>query len=88
MNKVDVEMLTDQGNNAVLRLPGRKYPGVLVQGDSLNALVGTIREALSAVEAGQTSEAADILRSLALQFEDVQERFEGALSRYGIQRPY
>ena len=38
MTEAVVDLLTDQGNNAVLQLPGRRYPGVLLQGDTLLAL--------------------------------------------------
>ena len=34
----DVEIYSDQTNAAVMRHPGRRFPGVLVQGDSLYAL--------------------------------------------------
>jgi len=35
---VEVELFADGGNNAVVRLPGRTFPGVLIQGDSLSSL--------------------------------------------------
>lgn len=33
-----VEMFSDATNRAVIRHPGRKFPGVLVQGDTLYSL--------------------------------------------------
>jgi hypothetical protein len=33
-----VEIFSDKTNAAVMRHPGRAFPGVLIQGDSLNAL--------------------------------------------------
>lgn len=38
MHTADVEIYSDQTNAAVLRHPGRRFPGVLIQGDSLYAL--------------------------------------------------
>ena len=38
MRTESVEIFSDQTNAAVLRHPGRVFPGVLVQGDSLYAL--------------------------------------------------
>jgi hypothetical protein len=38
MNKIEVELFSDQGNGAVLRLPMRRFPGLLLQGDSLKNL--------------------------------------------------
>ncbi len=34
MTRIEVDLLTNQGNGAVLRLPERKFPGVVVQGDT------------------------------------------------------
>ncbi|GLQ47510.1 hypothetical protein GCM10007862_25610 [Dyella lipolytica] len=39
METIEVEIFTDQGNGAVLRLPHRKFPGLLLQGDTLGNLV-------------------------------------------------
>lgn len=38
MRKELVEIYSDKTNAAVLRHPGRKFPGVLVQGDTLHGL--------------------------------------------------
>ncbi|WP_373294465.1 DUF6959 family protein [Streptomyces albiflavescens] len=37
MERVEAELFTDGGNDAVVRLPGRNFPGVLIQGDTLSA---------------------------------------------------
>lgn len=38
MRQESVDILSDQTNAAVIRHPGRRFPGVLVQGDTLNNL--------------------------------------------------
>jgi hypothetical protein len=38
MRELLVELYSEPTNNAVMRIPGRKFPGVLVQGDSLRTL--------------------------------------------------
>jgi hypothetical protein len=30
------EVLSDVSNNAVVRMPGRRFPGLVIQGDSLS----------------------------------------------------
>jgi hypothetical protein len=52
MEQVEVEMCTQVGNWAVLRLPGRKFPGVIMQGDSMEVLLSALRDATAAIEAG------------------------------------
>lgn len=36
MKRIEADILTDGGNDAVVRMPGRRFPGVLIQGDSLH----------------------------------------------------
>ncbi|WP_420709074.1 DUF6959 family protein [Streptomyces sp. NRRL B-1140] len=31
MERIEAELFTDGGNDAVVRIPGRRFPGVLVQ---------------------------------------------------------
>jgi hypothetical protein len=38
MHLENVEIYSDATNNAVLRHPGRRFPGVLIQGDTLYAM--------------------------------------------------
>jgi hypothetical protein len=52
MRRSDILQLSDETNAVVLRLPERKYPGVLVQGDTL----WTIYQHASDVYAGLRAE--------------------------------
>ncbi|WP_373294952.1 DUF6959 family protein [Streptomyces fuscichromogenes] len=36
--RIEAEPLTDDGDDAVVRTPGRRFPGVLVRGDSFYVL--------------------------------------------------
>lgn len=47
---VEVDALTEQHTYAVIRLPERKFPGVVVQGDCLSTLVADLRRSLDASE--------------------------------------
>ena len=38
MHIESVEIFSDETNRAVMRHPGRKFPGILIEGDSLSAL--------------------------------------------------
>jgi hypothetical protein len=38
-----VEIYSDASNAAILRHPGRRFPGVLVQGDTLHSIVGSLQ---------------------------------------------
>lgn len=88
MATIEVELLTDQGNNAVVRFPGRKYPGVVIQGDTLSGLIAATTEAIVALDRGERDEAREVLRALAMQLQETQERYETAVRAHGIERPY
>ncbi|WP_442810279.1 MULTISPECIES: DUF6959 family protein [unclassified Streptomyces] len=52
MERVEAELFTDGGNNAVVRLPPRRFPGVLIQGDSLSVIHSEVAEVLEACDQG------------------------------------
>lgn len=38
MKTIEVEMLTEATNFAIIKLPGRRFPGMVIPGDSLSIL--------------------------------------------------
>jgi hypothetical protein len=38
MQRIEIEMLSETSNCPVVKTPGRKFPGIILQGDSLKAL--------------------------------------------------
>jgi hypothetical protein len=61
MYRETVEIYSDRTNAVVLRHPGRKFPGVLVQGDSLYAL---FRQADEICATGKSALAEDTYEAL------------------------
>lgn len=59
MERVEAELFTDGGIDAVVRMPGRQFPGVVVQGDSLYILRGDVAEVAEACERGDLDEASE-----------------------------
>jgi hypothetical protein len=88
MERVEAELFTPGGNNAVVRLPGRHFPGVLVQGDSLHILRTEVAEILEACERGDLTEARDTAGLLLSGLDEILAGYEAALSDHGIRRPY
>lgn len=41
-----IEVFANETNFAVLRIPDRQFPGVLIQGDSLAAIIGELKGAV------------------------------------------
>ena len=88
LDTVSAELLTPIRNNAVIRLPGRRFPAIAIQGDSLSVLVELGKSVCQ--RAGQfgdqiLSDEANALREL---LETIQQQYEQALSAHGIDLPY
>lgn len=87
VRKVSVELFTDGSNNAVVRMPGRKFPGVVVQGDTLAYVVARLREIEGLVPEG-SADLADVVEEVRAQLESMLDRYERALELANIELPY
>lgn len=84
---LEVDALTEQHNYAVIRLPERKVPGVVVEGDSLSTLVADLRGALDYLREGAIddgiADVADVLETL----EGAKRPCEAALAAHSMSLP-
>jgi hypothetical protein len=85
---IEVEALTEQHNYAVIRLPERRFPGVVVQGDSLSILVADLRRALDHLRTGNIDDGVGEVASALASLEDVQQSYEDALAAHSIRLAY
>ncbi|MFG2955864.1 DUF6959 family protein [Streptomyces sp. NPDC048291] len=88
MERIEAELFTDAGDDAVVRMPGRRFPGVLVQGDSLRILRGDVAEVLEACERGDLDEARESAGLLLANLDALLTRYEAALAEHDMPRPY
>ncbi|MGW0554419.1 DUF6959 family protein [Streptomyces sp. NPDC002926] len=88
MERVEAELFTDGGNNAVVRLPGRRFPGVLVQGDFLSILRRDVAAVVEASDRGDDAEARDTAGLLLEDLDELLARFSAALEAHAIPLPY
>ena len=88
MRELIVELYSEPTNNAVVRIPGRKFPGVLVQGDSLRTLYLTAdaiwRRAVEQGDSALTDEALGLRETLS----EVLGRYERVLEENQLPFPY
>lgn len=81
-----VEIYSDATNAAILRHPGRHYPGLLVQGDTLYRLCRSADEACREIGRGNSGfEEANALRN-ALQ--DFLAHYKTVLAEHRIDLPF
>ena len=88
VESIEVEVLSGQGNYAVIRLPERKYPGVVMQGDSLSTLVADLRQCRDQFQRGEADDGMGWLDAVLEQLESVQRSYEAALAARSIPLPY
>ncbi len=88
MKRIEAELFIDGGNDAVVHMPGRQFPGVLVQGDSLHVLRSHVAEVVQACERGDLNEARDSVGLLLANVDALLARYEAALGEHEIPRPY
>lgn len=80
-----VELLYEESNFAVVQLPGRAYPGVVIQGDSLYGLWALADEIINTVDPEEVKELADELAGL---LKNRLEKYQTVLKKDGIKLPY
>ncbi|WP_371799133.1 hypothetical protein OG963_15045 [Streptomyces sp. NBC_01707] len=88
IERVEAELFTDGGNDAVLRLPGRRFPGVLIQGDTLSVLQADVAELAELCSAGDLEEARNAASLLHAELRAKLERYTAALEAHEITRPF
>ena len=83
-----VEIYSDQSNSAVLRHPGRKFPGVLVQGDTLYAMCRQADEVCSSAKSSLHSDTYEELNELRNHLWSLLNHYKVVLGEHKIQLPF
>lgn len=82
------EILSKPTNYAVVQLPGRAFPGVVFQGDSLNSLTTRVAELRSLSEMAHEEEITAGLTEMFEQLSEVVAHYESVCRARGISLPY
>jgi Family of unknown function (DUF6959) len=82
------ELLSPPINIAVVQLPERKFPGVVVQGDTLNRFVMQLTRMRELLAANQLTELAEEIEDLEDQLADMRTRYQSVCGSHGIELPY
>lgn len=83
-----VDLLSPPVNFAVVQLPERMYPGVVVQGDTLYTLQQQAEKMGRLLNAGELGDLAGEIQDLQEQLSDAQTYFERICAERGIALPY
>lgn len=88
MHTETVEIYSDKTNAVVLRHSARKFPGVLVQGDSLHALCCQADEACAGASSLLGTEAYDDLNDLRNRLWAYLTHYKTVLGEHEIPLPF
>ena len=88
MRIANVEILSDQSNAAVMRHPDRRFPGVLVQGDSLYALCCQADASCAGVKSIVGSDAYEELNDLRNSLWSYLNHYKAVLSEHQLSLPF
>jgi hypothetical protein len=88
MQKVELEMLNNVTNCAVVKLPDRRFPGIVIQGDTLWSIYSSVSLLKDLCKDGNLEEAIDESSDLIAQLSGYLQVYESALNAHGINKPY
>jgi hypothetical protein len=81
-----IEIYSDQVNAAVMRHPNRKFPGVLIQGDSLFSFYSRIEDILD--QGGLPEDAREELTGIRDQLAGYLNSYKAALKAHDVPLPF
>jgi len=83
-----VEIYSDATNAAIMRHPGRRFPGVLVQGDTLNALCRQADRACSDARIVLDEDAYLELTDLRDHLHQLRAHYRSVMADHGLTLPF
>ena len=84
----NVEIYSDATNLAVMKHPGRHYPGSLIQGDTLYSICRDLDEICNLIREKKTSEAFDEANEIRNSLWVRLNHYKATLLEHEIQLPF
>lgn len=85
---MNAELLSSPSNFAVVQMPDRKFPGIIIQGDSLHILVQKIREMQIMLNDKKNEDLAFEMQELNIQYTEILTHYEKVCAEHAIPLPY
>jgi hypothetical protein len=83
-----VEIYSDATNAAILRHPGRRFPGVLIQGDTLHSICSELDRVCTAAQASLTADDYEDLEDLRERLRELLLHYQRTLDQHGLALPF
>lgn len=88
MKKIEIDVLSEAINCPVVLMPGRQYPGLVMQGDSLRILLDSTEQICELCSSAENSELSDVAASLKEKLAGYVTAYEQAMKDAGRELPY
>ena len=88
MRTEQVEIYSNAPNSVVLRYPGRKFPGVLVQGDTLSTWCSSLEAACESSRGKVDEDTLEELVGLRDRVSAVLDHYKQVLTQHGVTVPF
>jgi len=88
MDKITVDLYANVVNAPVIQWPGRRFPGVVVQDDTLHLVLAALRACSHALEVSDMEEAREHLEDALGAIEPLMAVYERTVRAHGIDLPY
>lgn len=83
-----VEIYSDTSNAVIMRHPGRNFPGVLMQGDTLYSMCQSADHIFSAAGGSSSEDLRDELNELRNHLWTLLNHYKQVLAEHAIQLPF
>ncbi len=85
-----VEIFSDASNAVIIRHPDRSFPGVLIQGDTLNIIIGNLQPLLNEAKSRSSisEDSVDELEGVIDQLKDLRTHYINVLQAHGLELPF
>ena len=88
MEYMELEVYSQSTNRAVVKMPGRHFPGLVLQGDSLSQLLNLAQSIYEKSERTSDIHLINESRELRDNLQQLLSHYEATLSKHNIPLPY
>jgi len=88
MKQMPIEVYSETPNLAVVKLPGKQFPGLVIPGDALHVLWGSAESFLNMARRGSTEQAIGEAERLAETLGALLNQYARVLTEHQIELPF
>src|SRR4051812_29061752 len=88
VKQLEMRVIGEEVNAAVVQHPGRRFPGILIQGDSLSILCSHARQLTIDLAEARLEDAAESATELRELLDGYRAAYERAMDAEGLALPY